>query len=39
MSDGFMIVFSVIDRNSFKTIDEWMNYINERVDISTKPNF
>jgi len=28
MSDGFMIVFSVIDRNSFKTIDEWMNYIN-----------
>ena len=36
LADGFLIVFSVEDKNSFELLDKWMNCINETVDIKTK---
>ena len=36
LADGFLIVFSVEDKNSFELLDKWINSINEKVDIKTK---
>ena len=36
LADGFLIVFSVVDKNSFELLDKWINSINEKVDIKTK---
>ena len=38
-SDGFMIIFSVINRESFLKIEEWIDCIKSEVDISTKSIF
>ena len=35
-SDGFMVIFSVIDRNSFEKIGEWINSIKDTVQIKSK---
>jgi small GTP-binding protein len=36
IADGFLIVFSVTDRKSFELLDNWINNINESVDIKSK---
>ena len=36
LADGFLIVFSVEDKNSFELLDKWINCINEKVDIKSK---
>ena len=35
-SEGFMIIFSVTDRNSFKSVDDWINSIKDTVQLQTK---
>ncbi len=35
-SEGFMIIFSVIDRNSFERVGEWINSIKDTVQIQSK---
>ena len=35
-SEGFMVIFSVIDRNSFEKVAEWIDNIKETVQIQTK---
>ena len=36
LADGYLIVFSVEDKNSFELLDKWLNCINEYVDIKSK---
>ena len=36
LSDGFIIVYAVNDKKSFKTIDYWINVIDEKCDIKSK---
>ena len=36
ISDGFLIVFSVISRNSFEQISYWINVIEDNSDIKKK---
>ena len=38
-SDGFIIIFSVIDRESFEKVNEWMDSIKDIFNISDKTNF
>jgi len=38
-SEGFMIIFSVIDRESFERVGEWLDSIKDTVQISTKSIF
>jgi len=38
-SEGFMVIFSVINRESFERIGEWIDNIKNIVDISKKPIF
>ena len=35
-ADGFLIVFSVTNKRSFELVDNWINSINEIIDIKTK---
>ena len=35
-SEGFMVIFSVIDKDSFQKIGDWIESIKETVEISTK---
>ena len=39
ISEGFMVIFSVNDRNSFIKIGEWIDSIKSEVQISTKSIF
>ena len=36
LSDGFLLVFAVDDRNSFETLGEWIKSIEDKCDISKK---
>jgi len=36
LSDGFLLVFAVDDRNSFETLEEWIKSIEDKCDISKK---
>ncbi len=38
-SEGFMVIFSVIDRESFEKVGEWLDSIKDTVQISTKSVF
>jgi small GTP-binding protein len=35
-ADGFLIVFSVTNKRSFELVNNWINSINEIIDIKTK---
>ena len=36
ISDGFLIVFDVNEKSTFESVINWINYIDERVDIAEK---
>ena len=36
LSDGFLLVFAVDDRNSFQTLEEWIKSIEDKCDMSKK---
>ena len=38
INDGFLLVFSVANRNSFELIDDWLKSIIQEVDIKKKNN-
>ena len=36
-SDAVILVYSIDDRNSFDALDQWLNKLNDTIDISKKP--
>ena len=35
--DGFVLVYSIIKKETFQNLDSWINHLNNLVDLSTKP--
>ena len=36
-SDAVILVYAIDDRNSFNALDQWLNKLNDTIDISKKP--